>query len=72
MRVGVWAITGTPTWLPYPCRCGEPVWSPGRNCGSKFCPCWGRLDATTPLPATCCARRYLGPIRPLTTVAGLA
>ena len=50
MPLGVWAVAGTPSWAPYPCRCHEHN---RRNCGSPGwplvprgdgCPCWGRWD----------------------------
>ena len=56
-----WIVAGTSTLEPYPCRCREPVWSPGRNCGSTWCPCWDRLDGLASLPFACCALRQLRP-----------
>ena len=57
-----WGATKTPLHEPYPCRCSEPHWSPGRYCGEPrngpSCPCWGREGAALMAsPGNCCARR---------------
>lgn len=53
-----WLAAQSPADRPYPCRCDEPVWSPGRNCGQHWCTCWGRSDAAL-MPFTCCGRRWV-------------
>lgn len=55
---GAWLATGVPLGFGYPCRCLEPAWAPGRNCGSRWCPCWGRDDLLQ-VPPTCCGWRYV-------------
>jgi hypothetical protein len=59
MIFNVWLGMGTPGGGVYPCRCNEPSWAPGRNCGpGRYpCPCWGRTDDLGSMPANCCALR---------------
>lgn len=49
MTPAVWAIAGTPTSAPYPCRCSQA----GR-CSPRWCGCAGRLDLDD-VPRSCCA-----------------
>lgn len=51
--MSLWLIAGTPTDLPYPCRCFEAF---NRRCG-WLCPCRGRGDGLGTLPRNCCALR---------------
>lgn len=44
-----WLIAGTPTDVPYPCRC-----NPEGTCSPKYCSCSGRLDLENVGPR-CCA-----------------
>lgn len=49
MRRGVWIIAGTPSDLPYPCRCREDP--RGWKCLPTRCPCASRDD---PPNEDCC------------------
>lgn len=56
MRTGVWLVAGTALDQPYPCRCLERG---QRDCGSQWCPCFGRTDLAGLTPACCGVRAYL-------------
>lgn len=47
-----WLAVRKPITATYPCRCHR---AGSRDCGSTWCPCWGRTD-TTKLPELCCGR----------------
>jgi hypothetical protein len=51
----VWIIAGTPVSAPYPCRCDETSPWRTKQCGTKYCPCDGRIDVGPHLPSDCCA-----------------
>lgn len=54
LRAGYWAIAGTPSSWPYPCRCDEDMhWS---DPISRRCSCYGRRDLSN-VPRQCCAAR---------------
>lgn len=51
---GIWLIAGTWAHAQYPCQCHRRK---GKDCRTKWCPCWGRDDLVR-TASRCCAPKH--------------